>query len=89
MESLVLSVICMTAEGPKLMYIGRFDYRCAEVKPVRGVYDKPLWIPRDMIFTSDKAPLGELQVAWREKDEAKLANLWKQASLWSPESATG
>jgi hypothetical protein len=88
-ESSILSVLCMTVAGPRILYVGRSDENSAEIKPVRGVYDKPLWIPRGMIFARDEVLLGELQKAWQEGDEVKLTNLWKQARPWSSRVATG
>ena len=69
---------------PSMLYIDSFDENSAIVKPHEGWYDRPLNVPRSILFRTDGRLFNRLVRAYEKKDEATLRKLWSEAEPWMP-----
>lgn len=72
---------------PRCLYIDSFDDKSIALKATEGLYDKPLWFPREIAFAIDPKLLSDLTAAYREDNQQGLESLWTQAKKWEPMNA--
>lgn len=87
-ENYLKSSICIAKSvdlRPSILYIDTFDDNNATVKPVQEWYDKPLNVPRSILFHANKSLFKKLWIAYEKKDSEVLKRLWRQCRPWNPE----
>jgi len=65
---------------PKILFVDKFNEVSIALKPISGIYDKPLWFPKKIVFKFDQKLFDELSAA----NEEDLKKIWTRAKPWEP-----
>jgi len=81
-----ISCICKSVDlRHTFLYIESFDDENATVKPIIGEYERPLMVPRRLLYRSDEKLFNRLRSAYECGDRKKLKALWDEAVIWESE----
>ncbi len=82
------TTICMAKSvsgRPNILRILDFDSVAVGVSPIEGNHDRPLWLPRSVLYRYNKDLASKMMEAFERGDSDLLENLWLRSKPWSPE----
>lgn len=83
-----ISITCIAKSvdmRPTFLFVEWFNDAFAAVKPVATEYDRPLVVPRSIIFEGDRELFERLRVEYESGRRGKnIHDLWMKAREWRP-----
>lgn len=85
-ESSLESTVCIVRNydnSPIVLYVEEKDENTVIVKPVAGYYNRPLCVPKTIVFRFDPELLSRLEKPYSDGSITELLRLWRKAVAWT------